>query len=64
MVRHKVSELVSKIKSLNTLADMLYDKKYVNKCSKAEIDHIIDQIRADCYLICNDRQEYERNEQD
>lgn len=55
---HKVSELIEKVRGINDLADRLHQVKYVEKRTKAEVDHIIAQIKYECLLISKDNSEY------
>lgn len=62
---HKISQLCDKIDGIKKDADRLRDLKYGNpKGSISEIDNLIAQIQADCYLISQDRSKYTRIEND
>jgi len=58
---HKISEMCDKIDSIKKDADRLRKLKYgTNKASNAEIDNLIAQIQADCYLISQDKSPYKK----
>ena len=58
---HKISEFCDKIDSIKLTADRLRHKKYGKvKFSEAEIDNMIQTIQADCLLVANDKQKYEK----
>ena len=59
---HKVSELIKKVRGINELADRLHQVKYVENRTKAEVDHLIDQIKYECMLISKDNSEYVKND--
>jgi len=58
---HKISEFCDKIDSIKKDADILRQMKYgPAKSTKVEIDNLIAQIQADCYVISQDRSEYKK----
>jgi hypothetical protein len=58
---HKISEFCDKIDSIKKDADKLRQMKYgPAKSAKVEIDNLIAQIQADCYVISQDRSEYKK----
>ena len=58
---HKISELCDKIDSIKLMADRLRDMKYGKvKFADGEIDNMIQTIQADCLLVANDKQKYEK----
>ena len=58
---HKISEFCDKIDSIKLMADRLRDMKYGNvKFADGEIDNMIQTIQADCLLVANDKQKYEK----
>lgn len=60
---HKISQLCDKIDGLKRDADRLRELKYGPiKSSNQEIDNMIAQIQADCYLISQDRSPYTKLE--
>ena len=59
---HKISQMCDKIDSIKKDADRLREMKYgENKRSTTEIDNLIAQIQADCYLISQDRSPYAKS---
>ena len=62
---HKISEFCDKIDSIKLMADRLRDMKYGPvKSNKGEIDNMIQTIQADCLLVANDKQKYEKTNYD
>lgn len=60
---HKISQFCDKIDSIKKDADKLRELKYgANKASNVEIDNLIAQIQADCYLVSRDKSKYEKLE--
>jgi len=58
---HKISEFCDKIDSIKLMADRLRDMKYGKvKFADGEIDNMIQTIQADCLLVANDKQKYEK----
>lgn len=58
---HKISEMCDKIDSIKKDADRLRELKYGDKkVSNAEIDNLIAQIQADCYLVSQDKSPYKK----
>ena len=56
---HKIIQFCDKIDSIKKDADKLREIKYgVTKGSLAEIDNLIAQIQADCYLVSQDKSPY------
>ena len=62
---HKISQFCDKIDSIKVMADRLRDMKYGPvKSNKGEIDNMIQSIQADCLLVANDKQKYEKTNYD
>ena len=62
---HKISEFCDKIDSIKLMADRLRDMKYGPvKSNKGEIENMIQSIQADCLLVANDKQKYEKTNYD
>jgi len=62
-VLHKVSDFISKIRVIKQKADQLETMKYgVPKASQSAIDNMIQDIQAMCYVISQDKSEYNRVE--
>ncbi len=60
---HKVSDFISKIRVIKQKADQLETMKYgVPKASQSAIDNMIQDIQAMCYVISQDKSEYNRVE--
>ena len=60
---HKISEFISKIRVIKEKADQLETMKYgVPKASQSAIDNMIQDIQAMCYVISQDKSEYNRVE--
>ncbi len=58
---HKISEFCDKIDSIKLMADKLRNMKYGDvKFADGEIDNMIQTIQADCLLVANDKQKYEK----
>ncbi len=58
---HKISELCDKIDTIKAMSDKLRDMKYNKpKADDSEIDNMIATIQADCLLVANDKQKYEK----
>ena len=58
---HKISEFCDKIDSIKFMSDRLRDMKYGKvKANDSEIDNMIQTIQADCLLVANDKQKYEK----
>ena len=59
---HKISQMCDKIDSIKKDADRLRKMKYgENKHSTSEIDNLIAQIQADCYIVSQDRSPYAKD---
>ena len=60
---HKISDFISKIRVIKQKADQLETMKYgVPKASQSAIDNMIQDIQAMCYMISQDKSEYNRVE--
>jgi len=60
---HKISQMCDKIDSIKRDADKLREMKYgVKKYTTTEIDNVIAQIQADCYIISQDRSPYAKED--
>ena len=60
---HKVSDFISKIRVIKQKADQLETMKYgVPKASQSAIDNMIQDIQAMCYMVSQDKSEYNRVE--
>ena len=58
---HKISEFCDKIDGIRKDADRLREMKYgANKANTVEIDNLIQQIQSDCYIISQDKGNYEK----
>ena len=58
---HKISDLCDKIDSIKQMSDTLRKMKYEEpKATTAEIDNMISQIQADCYVVSQDKSEYNK----
>ena len=58
---HKISDFISKIRVIKDKADQLERMKYGHpKASRSAIDSMIQDIQAMCYMISQDRSEYNR----
>ena len=62
---HKISQFCDKIDSIKKDADRLREMKYgASKANRSEIDNLIQQIQADCYLVSQDKGEYAKIDED
>jgi len=60
---HKISDFISKIRVIKNKADELERMKYgVPKASQSAIDNMIQDIQAMCYMVSQDKSEYNRVE--
>jgi hypothetical protein len=60
---HKISDFCDKIDSLKKDADRLRKMKYgTPKSRDSEINHLIETIQHQCYMLSQDKSEYERKE--
>ena len=60
---HKVSDFIWKIRVIKEKADKIDTMKYgVPKASQSAIDNMIQDIQAMCYMISQDKSEYNRVE--
>jgi len=62
---HKISQFCDKVDSLKRDADTLRRLKYETPkttARDAQIQGLIDQIQADCYILSKDKQEYTKME--
>tara|TARA_B110000259_G_scaffold97343_1_gene112508 strand:- start:141 stop:419 length:279 start_codon:yes stop_codon:yes gene_type:complete len=58
-VLHKISDLCKKIDGIKILSDTLSRAKYGNpKADVSTINHLVDQIQADCLNIAMDKSKY------
>ena len=60
---HKISQFCDKINSINKLAEDLRVLKYNTPKSKErdfKIQNLIDTIQADCLIVANDKNRYEK----
>jgi len=59
---HKISQMCDKIDSIKQMSDKLRKMKYETpKANDSEIDNMIAQIQADCYLVSQDRTAYAKS---
>ena len=59
---HKISELCDKIDAIKKDADRLRNMKYGPvKANDSEINHAIETIQHQCYMVSQDKGEYEKN---
>ena len=64
---HKISAFCDKIDSIKRMSDDLRRLKYETPKSKERdlrIQNLIDTIQADCLLVANDKNEYEKPNDD
>ena len=60
---HKISAFCDKIDSLKEDADRLRKMKYgTPKKSDSEINHMIETIQHQCFMLSQDKSNYERKE--
>ena len=60
---HKISDFISKIRVIKDKADQLERMKYGHpKASQSAIDNMIQDIQAMCYMVSQDKSEYNRVE--
>ena len=60
---HNISEFCKKIDSIQALSNRLYNLKYNNPKTierDAEINHLIDDIQAQCKIIGSDDKPYDK----
>ena len=60
---HKISDFCKKIDSIKAQADKLYNLKYNQPKTAerdAEVNHLIDDIQAECRIIANDTKPYDK----
>ena len=58
---HKISDFVNKIRVIQNKAEKLYEMKYGNpKATQGNIDNMIQDIQAMCYMVSQDKNEYTR----
>ena len=61
---HKISDFVNKIRVIHDKAEKLYVMKYSTpKAKQTSIDNMIQDIQAMCYMISQDKSEYNRLEE-
>ena len=59
---HKISDFCNKIDKIKELSDKLRVMKYSHpKANDMEIDDLIQQIQFDMYILSQDKQKYEKN---
>ena len=59
---HKISELCDKIDAIKKDADRLRNMKYGPvKANDSEINHAIETIQHQCYMVSQDKGEYEKH---
>jgi hypothetical protein len=59
---HKISDFCNKIDKIKELSDKLRVMKYSHpKANDTEIDDLIQQIQFDMYILSQDKQRYEKN---
>ena len=59
---HKISEFCDKIDAIKKDADRLRNMKYGPvKADDSEINHTIETIQHQCYMVSQDKGEYEKN---
>tara|TARA_E500000178_G_C16446245_1_gene498098 strand:+ start:44 stop:277 length:234 start_codon:yes stop_codon:yes gene_type:complete len=60
---HKISEFCDKIDAIKKDADKLRDMKYgPKKAHDGEINHLIETIQHQCYMVSQDKGKYEKSE--
>ena len=58
---HKISAFCDKIDTIKVMADRLRDMKYGPvKSSNEEINHLIETIQHQCFMVSQDKGEYEQ----
>ena len=61
-MNHKISEFCDKIDSIKKMSDRLREMKYGPvKADDSEINHTIETIQHQCYMVSQDKGEYEKN---
>ena len=59
---HKISEFCDKIDAIKKDADRLRNMKYGPvKANDSEINHTIETIQHQCFMVSQDKGEYEKN---
>ena len=59
---HKISQLCDKIDAIQIDADRLRNMKYGPvKANDSEINHAIETIQHQCFMVSQDKGEYEKN---
>ena len=59
---HKISEFCDKIDAIKKDADRLREMKYGPvKADDSEINHTIETIQHQCYMVSQDKGEYEKH---
>ena len=59
---HKISELCDKIDAIKKDADRLRNMKYGPvKANDSEINHAIETIQHQCFMVSQDKGEYEKH---
>ena len=59
---HKISEFCDKIDAIKKDADKLRDMKYgPKKAHDGEINHMIETIQHQCYMVSQDKGNYEKS---
>ena len=59
---HKISEFCNKIDKIKEQSDKLRVMKYSHpKATDTEINVMIEQIQADMFILSQDKQKYEKN---
>jgi hypothetical protein len=59
---HKISEFCDKIDAIKKDADKLRDMKYgPKKAQDDEINHLIETIQHQCYMVSQDKGNYEKS---
>tara|TARA_B100000214_G_scaffold244539_1_gene179339 strand:+ start:308 stop:550 length:243 start_codon:yes stop_codon:yes gene_type:complete len=59
---HKISEFCDKIDAIKKDADRLRNMKYGPvKANDSEINHAIETIQHQCYMVSQDKGEYEKH---
>jgi len=61
-MNHKISEFCDKIDSIKKMSDRLREMKYGPvKANDSEINHTIETIQHQCFMVSQDKGEYEKH---
>ena len=57
---HKVSKFCDQIKVIHQQAERLREAKYKERLSKKEIDHLIEDLQFQMWLLSQDKEAYKK----